>query len=174
MRKTFQLLAFAIGMLTFVGCSAQHNDQNEKKGKSFTDEDGNEIEYVVKSDEEWAKELDDLAYRVLRQQGTERAFTGEYWDNKKSGVYKCAACGLTLFASDTKFKSGTGWPSFYEPIDKTHVEQEVDRSLGMLRSEVHCTRCGGHLGHVFDDGPKPTGLRYCINSVSLDFEPESR
>ena len=171
-----KVTAFSIVIisLALTSCNAQSEHESERKGKTFTDETGNSIEYIVKPDEEWKQELGDLAYRVLREQGTERAFTGEYWDNKKDGVYTCAACGLALFDSDTKFKSGTGWPSFYEPIDETHVEQEVDRSLGMLRSEVHCRRCGGHLGHVFDDGPKPTGLRYCINSVSLDFEPKSK
>ncbi len=170
----YHLLVLVFAAISSVGCNAQEHTENERKGKFFVNEDGEKIEYIVKSDEEWKQELDEQAFRVLRKQGTERAFTGEYWDNKKSGVYTCAACDLPLFDSETKFKSGTGWPSFYQPIDETHVEREVDRSLGMVRSEVHCKRCGGHLGHVFDDGPKPTGLRYCINSVSLGFEPAGK
>ena len=127
---------------------------------------------VVKSDEEWKEELTPEEYRVLRQKGTERPFTGDLLKNKEEGVYVCAACGQPLFDSETKFDSGTGWPSFYQPVDGDNVAEESDRSYGMVRTEVLCGRCGGHLGHVFPDGPKPTGLRYCINSVSLDFEPE--
>jgi len=125
---------------------------------------------IVKTDEEWQKELSPEQFRVLRKAGTERAFTGEYWDHHEKGTYYCAACRLPLFSSETKFDSGTGWPSFYAPIEKTSVEEERDSSAGMIRTEVKCKRCGSHLGHVFEDGPKPTGLRYCMNSVSLKFE----
>jgi peptide-methionine (R)-S-oxide reductase len=121
---------------------------------------------------EWKEKLTDIQYHVLREQGTELAFTGKYWNNKKKGIYTCAGCGLELFKSETKYPSGSGWPSFYQPINKTNVESNVDNSLGMMREEIHCSRCGGHLGHVFNDGPKPTGLRYCVNSASLDFEPK--
>jgi peptide-methionine (R)-S-oxide reductase len=130
------------------------------------------IERIVKTNEQWKKELTPEQYRVLRNKGTEIAFTGKYWNNHTPGVYRCAACGLELFGSDTKFDSGTGWPSFWTPIAKGHVEEHGDRTLGMMRVEVECARCGGHLGHVFDDGPRPTGLRYCINSAALTFEPK--
>jgi peptide-methionine (R)-S-oxide reductase len=111
---------------------------------------------------------------VLRQEGTESAFTGRWHDNHARGIYRCAGCGAPLFHSAHKFESGTGWPSFYRPIEEGRVERDVDSSHGMVRNEVHCARCGGHLGHVFDDGPRPTGLRYCINSISLDFEAKPR
>jgi peptide-methionine (R)-S-oxide reductase len=127
---------------------------------------------IEKSEQQWREQLSPEQYHVCREQGTERAFSGAYWDTKTPGVYRCAACGEPLFSSQTKFDSGTGWPSFWQPLDKAAVEEETDSSFGMLRTEVHCRRCGSHLGHVFPDGPQPTGLRYCINSVSLELEPD--
>ena len=128
------------------------------------------MEKVEKTDAEWRRELSPEEYHVLREQGTESAFSGEFWDNKEDGVYRCKGCGAELFSSDTKFDSGTGWPSFFDPMDSDAVETRPDNSLFMRRTEVVCKRCGGHLGHVFDDGPNPTGLRYCLNSCSLDFD----
>jgi len=125
---------------------------------------------VAKSDAEWRKVLTPDRYRVLRRKGTEAAFTGAYWNNHADGIYRCAACGLALFSSKTKFDSGTGWPSFWEPIAAPQVHIEKDTAFGMVREEVQCARCGGHLGHVFDDGPPPTDRRYCINSAALGFE----
>ena len=125
---------------------------------------------VVRTDAEWKKILTPEQYNILREKGTEAPFTGKYYDNHEKGIYRCAACGNELFSSETKFESGTGWPSFWQPIAPGHVDDQHDGSLGMDRTEVLCARCGGHLGHVFDDGPAPTHLRYCINSAALTFE----
>jgi peptide-methionine (R)-S-oxide reductase len=126
------------------------------------------------TEQEWHERLTPEQYRVLREKGTERAFTGEYVDEKRTGMYRCAGCGAPLFESDTKFDSGSGWPSFYQASDKTAIAYETDRAFGMTRTEVMCQSCGGHLGHVFDDGPNPTGQRYCINSASLELDPSEK
>ncbi|MBW3534160.1 MAG: peptide-methionine (R)-S-oxide reductase MsrB [Gemmatimonadetes bacterium] len=127
-----------------------------------------------KTDEQWREELTPEEYRVMRQKGTERAFTGAYWDTRTAGTYRCRGCGTELFDSQTKFDAGCGWPSFYEALDRGRIREQEDTTFGMRRTEVVCARCDAHLGHVFPDGPEPTGLRYCINSVSLDLEPREK
>ena len=129
-------------------------------------------EKVKKTEQEWRAELTPEQYHVLREKGTERAFTGAYWNTKTPGNYLCAGCGTELFSSETKYDSGTGWPSFWAPVSESNVAKEEDGTLGMRRVEVHCAKCGGHLGHLFEDGPDPTGVRYCINSASLRHDKE--
>jgi peptide-methionine (R)-S-oxide reductase len=129
---------------------------------------------ITRSDIEWKKMLSNEEYHVLREKGTERAFTGKYYDNHEDGMYYCAGCGNPVFSSGTKFDSGTGWPSFYAPVSDRNIDLEEDKSYGMRRTEVLCGKCGGHLGHVFDDGPDPTGLRYCINSCALNFDKKGK
>lgn len=173
------ILSVFLSLLVSAGCADKVKPQEVSvsqtspgKIKVFSAEKNGyiEVDKVTKSNEEWKKELDPLSYEVTREQGTERSFTGKLLNNHAKGIYSCICCGNDLFSSETKFESGTGWPSFWQPIAKENVGTTTDYEIGYARTEVHCARCGAHLGHVFDDGPKPTGLRYCMNSVALTFK----
>ena len=173
--KLWKIIACSLTLASFSACAepAGARDTESRKDIQVVTQpqrtDDCKIVPVEKTDEQWKAELSPKEYEILREHGTERAFNGRYNDNKEDGVYVCAGCGLTLFDSQTKFNSGTGWPSFYQPIDKDFVADIEDNSYGMRRVENRCARCGGHLGHVFPDGPKPTGMRYCINGYALRF-----
>jgi len=161
------LIVFCLGFCLTQSC-AQTANQNETKPQAAAQ--SNSGETFELTEDQWKAKLSPEAYYILREKGTERAFTGKLLSNKKEGTYTCGGCDLPLFSSETKFKSGTGWPSFFKAIGKNNVVEETDNSYGMRRVEILCGRCDGHLGHVFEDGPKPTGLRYCVNSLSLKFE----
>lgn len=170
--KMIHFLSWLGAAVLLAGCNASRTDVSVAPVTNSPAQPTEQVmsEKVIKSDEEWRQQLTPEQFAVLRQKGTERAFTGAYWNTKEKGVYSCAGCGEVLFQSDTKYDSGCGWPSFYAPNATNVITEAPDNSHFMQRTEVVCSKCGGHLGHVFDDGPRPTGLRYCINSASLKFE----
>lgn len=167
MKKNIFLIMLLILTNSTIGCAQQNINSNNSKGKEMDVK-------VQKTEDEWKESLTPEQYQVLREKGTERPFTGKYWNFDEKGIYRCAACGQVLFDSDTKFDSGCGWPSFSDVVNNKNVILKDDNSFGMHRIEVMCSNCGGHLGHVFDDGPKPTGQRFCINSASIEFEKKKK